>query len=201
MTKFLLKQKYLFILICAVLVIAATSLFSYGEKHLNVEESSMKTFVLNSENTEGVHDEAFYRKLINNPDHDFLILETDANIKFVSLKWREEFKYMDDDLLKKNFFQFVHPLDLPFIANSIITVIDYKKANENMGPFRVMNKDGEYRLFMAHVSPIFDDKEEKIIMIGLILHDISNPLGGIDEEKDLSDYDREELETLVTMVK
>ena len=104
------------------------------------------------------------------------------------------------DLLKKNFFEFVHPLDLPFIANSIITVIDYKKIDDNMGPFRVKNKDGEYLLFMATVVPIYNE-ENKIIRLGLILHDISNPLGGTDEEKDLSDYDREELETLITMAK
>jgi PAS domain S-box-containing protein len=191
MPQFLLRQKYVFILVCTVLVILSTSIFLIGEKHFNINQGDIQAFVLTDEQLITEHNEEFYRKIINNSEDEFVIVESDVIIKFASSKWEKEMGFKEEDILGKNFFSYVNPQDLPFIANSFIVVLDNKEINENIGPFR---------LNVATAIPIFNEKD-KVILIALVLHDISNPLGGKDEKKELSEFNRQELEKLITMEK
>jgi len=200
MTKFLLKQKYVFIAVCMILIILASVFFIIGEGQFNLNENDLKTFILNDEQIDTKQNEDTYRKVIDNETDEFLIMETDVMIKYISPKWLDEMGYDEKDIDNENFFTLVHPEDLPFIANSMIVVIDYKTVKDNIGPFRLKNKNDEYKLYMGQAVPIFNN-QGKIVLIGFILHDLSNPLGGTDEEKDLSDYDHKELENLITMAK
>jgi len=202
MTQFL-RQKYVFILICTALTLISSSVFLIGEKHFSLEGKDMKAFVLNHEQANEENNEAFYRKLINNASDEFLILETDVIIKFASSKLDAEIKHEQSDsksLKGKNFFSLVNPNDLPFIANAFIIVLDYKQINDNLGPFRLNGNNNDVRLYMASIIPIFDETDE-IILMALILRDISNPLGGNDDEKDLSMVQHTELENLISMAK
>ena len=198
MPQFLIRQKYVFILVCIVLTLMSTAIFVVGEKHFNINQEDIQAFVLTDEQLKTEHTEEFYRKIINNASDEFIILESDVMIKFASSKWENDMGFIKDDVFEKNFFSFVDPLDLPFIANSFIEVMDKNETKENIGPFRLKNKNDESKLYIASAIPILDENK-KVILIALILHDISNPLGGADEEKDLSTVDREELENLVTM--
>jgi len=199
MTQFLLRQKYVFILVCTVLVMLSTSVFVIGEKQFNVNQEDIQAFVLTDEQLETEHNEEFYRKIINNTKDEFIIVESDVIIKFASSKWENEMGFKEEDILGNNFFSYVHPQDLPFIANSFIVVLDSKEINDNIGPFRLNDKNEESKLYMATAIPIFDEKD-KVIFIALVLHDVSNPLGGADEEKELSEFNRAELEKLITSV-
>jgi PAS domain S-box-containing protein len=200
MPQFLLRQKYVFILVCTVLVILSTSIFLIGEKHFNINQGDIQAFVLTDEQLITEHNEEFYRKIINNSEDEFVIVESDVIIKFASSKWEKEMGFKEEDILGKNFFSYVNPQDLPFIANSFIVVLDNKEINENIGPFRLNDKNEESKLYMATAIPIFNEKD-KVILIALVLHDISNPLGGKDEKKELSEFNRQELEKLITMEK
>lgn len=189
MTKLLLKQKYLFLGICAAMIIFSTGLFIISENHLNFDGNDIKAYILNDEQANSEHDESFYRKLIKNENDEFLILTTDVMIKYA----------VKQDLINKNFFHLIHPLDLPFIANAMITVLDTRIIKNNIGPFRAKTHEDKYILYMAQAVPVFDN-HGKIVLIGLVLKDISTPLGGVeDEAKDLSTYDRKELENLISM--
>ena len=188
MTKFLLKQKYLFMGICAALILVSTAIFVLSEKNFNFNTNDLKAYILNDEQLKEEHNEDFYREVIKNEGDDFLILKTDVMIEFA----------VAEDLKNENFFQLIHPQDLPFIANSMLIVLDTKTIKDNIGPFRLKDKDDKYNLYMAQAIPIFDNHGE-VILIGLVLKDLSSPLGGTDENKDLSDYDREELENLISM--
>jgi len=198
MTKFLLQQKYIFIAICAVLTLLSSVIFIVGENHFGFDSNDLKAFVLSDEQVDKEHNEDFYRKLIKNEKDEFMILETDVTIKYVTSKWREKSGYEEDCLIKKNFFSFVHASDLPFIANSMLMALDTKAVKDGIGPFRIKDSKDQYSLYMAESVPVFD-KHGDVVLLALILRDLSNPLGGNDEEKDLSTVDREELENLISM--
>jgi PAS domain S-box-containing protein len=191
-----LRQKYVFIIISIALVLISTGVFMVGENHFFSD--NMKAFVLNDEQIDSEHNEDFYRKLIENDTDEFLILETDVIIKFASTKWKIEMGYDGGEIMEQNFFSLVNAQDLPFIANSFIEVLDSGEINDDIGPFRLNNKNDENKLYMAKVIPIFN-KDKKIILIGIVLRDISNPLGGDDEKKDLSNVNHNELENFITM--
>lgn len=191
-----LRQKYIFIIISIALVLISTGVFMVGENHFFSD--NMKAFVLNDEQIDTEHNEDFYRKLIENDTDEFLILETDVIIKFASKKWKIEMGFDGGEIMEQNFFSLVNAQDLPFIANSFIEVLDSGEINDDIGPFRLNNKNDENILYMAKAIPIFNE-EKKIILIGIVLRDISNPLGGDDEKKDISIVDHNELENLITM--
>lgn len=177
MTSLLTKRKMFIIATCLFLVTMSTVLFIIGEGSLNVHHDDLKAYILNSDAIEATQSEEYYRDLLHNHEDTVFVLKKDTTIQFSTDKWRENFSYTKDEVDGINFFTFVHPKDLPFFANEMVELINEKMEKQNIGPFRIKDSNGKYKLFMGHGIPLTDEEDE-IAGIGLILKDVSMPVGG-----------------------
>lgn len=177
MTKFLLKQKKVFILTFTFLIILLTTTFIVSESNLNIDHNELQTFVIKHDDIETVQSEDFYREVLNNQTNEIFILKKDTTIEFSTETWREDFGYYKDELEGANFFTFIHPKDLPYFANEIVELVNTEEKIDGIGPFRIKDYNGEYSLFIANAIPLVDEEGE-LQRIGLILIDVSIPLGG-----------------------
>jgi len=155
----------------------STVLFVIGEGNLSDHHDDLKAFVLQDEAIETTQSEDYYRELLHNHENDIFILKKDTTIQFSTDKWREKFGYIKEDIDGENFFTLVHPKDLPFFANEMVELVNDNHENSSIGPFRLKNSEGQYELYMAHGIPLSSEKHD-IVGIGLILTDVSIPVGG-----------------------
>jgi len=176
MPTFVLKQKYIFIAVCSALVVLSTGLFMISESKLDLNHGDLKANILSEEQIDIVQSEDFYRKLIENHEDDLFILKTDSLIHFSSESWRNDFGYSTEEVNNVNFFTFIHPKDLPYFVNSMLSVMQHDEKVDNVGPFRIKEKEGRYRLYMGTVWPLHN-QEGEIVEIALTLRDVSVPLG------------------------
>lgn len=176
MPTFIVKQKYIFIVVCIALVVLSTGLFLISEYKLDINGDDLKANILSDDQIEVVQSEDFYRDLIKNYDDDLFILKTDSLIHFSAESWRNDFGYSTEEVNNVNFFTFVHPKDLPYFVNSMLSVMQHGEKVDNVGPFRVKEKEGKYRLYMGTVLPIHNHDGE-IVEIALTLRDVSVPVG------------------------
>lgn len=177
MTSLFTKRKMFIIATCLFLVTMSTVLFLVGEESLNVNSHELKAFVLQDEQIDIVQNEDFYKHLLKTDESEFFILKKDTTIHYSTEKWRENFGYLLEDVEKKNFFTFVHPKDLPFFANVMVELVNEGTEHQSIGPFRIKDNAGQYKLYMADGIPL-TDKHNDIVGIALILKDVSIPLGG-----------------------
>ena len=183
MPTFIVKQKYIFVIVCIGLVVLSTGLFLFSDYKFDIDGSNLKANVLAEDEIDIVQSEEFYRDLVGNDDDALFILKTDSLIHFSCESWRNEFGYSSEEVNNVNFFTFVHPKDLPYFVNSMISVMQHEEKVDNVGPFRVKDNEGKYRLYMGTVLPLFNH-EGGIAEIALTLRDVSMPLG--DEEDEIS---------------
>lgn len=177
MTKFLSQQKKFFILTFSFLLIAFTTIFIVSESTLDINHNDLQAFVLNNENLENAQSEEFYRELLNKETGDIFMLKKDTTIEFSTENWREDFGYYKDEIEGENFFTLIHPKDLPYFANEIVELVNSTERSDNIGPIRIKDYNGEYSLFIINAIPIVNEHNE-LVRIGLILIDVSLPLGG-----------------------
>lgn len=177
MTDFLSKQKKVFVLTFTFLIILFTSIFIVTESSLNIDHNDMHAYILKEDQVESIQSEDFYRELLNNQTNEIFILKKDTTIEFSTETWREDSGYHKDELEGENFFTFIHAKDLPYFANEIVELVNTGEKVEGIGPIRIKDYNGESNLFIANAIPIMDE-EGKMQRIGLILIDVSIPLGG-----------------------
>lgn len=176
MTDFLTKQKKAFILTFTAMIIILTSIFLITESKLNLNHNELHSFVMHHDETKEEMSENDYRNLLQHHDDEIFILKKDTTIDFTTESWRDNFGYFKEDIKGQNFFTLIHPNDLPYFANEMIELVNEGEIINKIGPFRVKDIDEEYHLFLANGIPIYDEHEE-LIRIGLILIDVSMPLG------------------------
>ncbi len=162
---------------CMFLVTMSTVLFVIGEGNLAFNQNELKAFVLTDEAVEITQSEEFYRDLLHNQEDAIFVLKKDTTIQFSTEKWRNSFGYSKEEVDGVNFFTFIHPKDLPFFANEMVELVNEHMEKQNIGPFRIKDINGKYKLYMASGIPL-TNKEDEIAGIGLILKDVSMPVGG-----------------------
>lgn len=148
-------------------------LFVIGEKKLDIRSEDLQAFVLKDQEIETVQTEKFYRELLGNNDDPILILKKDAMIHFASDNFKHNLKYTGENLTNINFYNLIHPKDLPFVVEMMIDLLKNGKEMESMGPFRLKDTSGEYRMYISHTIPILNEDEE-IVEIGNILKDVTD---------------------------
>ena len=176
MTDFLTKQRKAFILTFTVMIIILTSIFVITESKLDLNLNDLHSFILNDEALTTVQSEEHYRGILQNHKNEIFILKNDTTIEFATNTWRNNFGYQKENIKGNNFFTLIHPEDLPFFANEMIELINTEKIINGIGPFRLKDNEGQYHLYIADGIPL-TNHDGKIVRIGLILIDVSAPLG------------------------
>jgi PAS domain S-box-containing protein len=153
-----------------------TTFFILNEDNLHINESNLHVNVLNESDITTIQDETELRKVTQIHEEDFLIVKFDRTLRFISEHMLEKHKFEENELKDLNILTFVHPKDLPSLANSLMLYHKDKKAKSNVGPVRIKTKSGNYIPYMINLDPIKDDNDE-IVETVVILKDVSVPVG------------------------
>jgi len=164
---------------CMFLITMTSVLFLVGEDKISVDMDShdLQTFVLQHDQLEAPHDEAFYRQFIDDKTDEFAIINADRTIRFLTPPLEKSHGiYINKDNRDLNALTLIHPKDLTGFAN---TLMDYNKSPHEwsgIGPIRIKTESGSYISYVITLIPIFDENNEKIAS-AVIMKDISKPLG------------------------
>jgi len=172
------NRKMFVIAMSMFLVTMSSVLFMVGEEKISIDidNRDLQTFVLQHDELEGSHDEAFYRNLIRNQKDEFAIINTDRTIKFITPHTEELHGIYAKENQDLNVLSLIHPKDLTEFANTIMDYNEDPKEKSGIGPVRIKTSSGNYINYILTLIPIFDENGEKIAS-AVLLKDISKPLG------------------------
>jgi PAS domain S-box-containing protein len=180
MTRSLSKQKLFLIAVAIFLVTLTTTFFLIEKDKLQIEEKHVQASLFeNNENPQKIDTEEEYRKILDNYDDNFVIINNDRKIKFITNAMLEKHGYLKEEVANVNVLTFIHPKDLPELSNTIMEYHKTREAKKNIGPVRIKTKSGNFIPYMISLIPLKTSKEETIIESAVVLKDVSKPLGEI----------------------
>ncbi len=121
----------------------------------------------NAEDTE-------YRELFKNEEDPFLLLHLDGSIRYVSANFSESTGLGTADLEEKTYFSFINHEDLPIVLSAFSKTLGDADTQTMVGPFRMLDGDGEFRIYMGSFHPVIEDDD--VAAVGAVIHDISKAL-------------------------
>jgi PAS domain S-box-containing protein len=149
-----------------------------GEEKLSIDNGTrdLQTFVLQDDQIEEPHDEAFYRQLIGKETEDFAIINADRTIKFITPHVEELHGIYSKESQELNVLTLIHPKDLTEFANTLMDYNQDPKERSGIGPVRIQTSSGNYISYIITLIPILDEEGKKIAS-AVVMKDISKPLG------------------------
>ena len=111
--------------------------------------------------------EEMYRNLLDNISEAVYKTDTDGTLLFISAGIERVIGYKPDEVVGRNFIEFIHPEDVEFIRD------EFRRLAQNLlrpSEYRVVNKNGEFRWISSTSRPIF--KDGRILGFNGVLIDI-----------------------------
>ncbi|MBA4337155.1 hypothetical protein C0416_05305 [bacterium] len=178
MTSMFTNRKMFVVAMCMFLVTMSSVLFMVGEEKISIDNGTkaLQTFILQDNQIEEEHDEAFYRQLIDKETEDFAIINSDRTVKFLTPHVEELHGIYSKDSHELNVLTLIHPKDLTEFANTLMDYNKDPKERSGLGPIRIQTSSGSYISYIITLIPIFDEDGEKIAS-AVVMKDISKPLG------------------------
>jgi PAS domain S-box-containing protein len=163
-----------------VFVVSMTALLFFlnnGAVHINSDE--LKANVIENTDTAGTENavdnsgtENTLREQFQDKDDPYLLITPDGAVDDASANYESVTGVAADDIKGKTFYSQVNPDDLPTVLSSFSKVLETGDEVTMIGPYRIKDGNGEYRLYMGSFYPI--KKDGKIIDVGVVNRDISN---------------------------
>jgi len=100
--------------------------------------------------------EAYFRALTENALDLITILEADGTIRFESRSIETELGYAPEHYRGRNAFEFVHPEDLPVVAQAFQQAVA-TAGNTPVISFRFLHRDGSYRILEGRGNNLLAD--------------------------------------------
>lgn len=193
MTSMFTNRKMFVIAMCMFLITMSSVLFIVGEDKISIDVDTheLQTSVLQHDQLDQPHDEAFYRGLIDTKSDEFAIINTDRTIRFITPHIEEVHGIYSENAHELNVLTLIHPKDLTEFAN---TLMDYNKdpqERSGIGPVRIKTSSGNYINYILGLIPIFDEDGEKIAS-AVTMKDVSKPLGEQFDDYELNFTNEEE---------
>ena len=177
MPNYISKRK---ILVIAVMMFLMTmsSVFLLVKEELKVENKDLQGFIIKDFNSNKPLDEQDYRKIINNFEDDFIIVNTDRTFRFITPNLEKVHGYTLEEMQSDNInvLTFIHPLDLPAFSNILMDFHKKLEIINNIGPIRLKTINEEYINYLITLIPFTNEKSERV-GTGVILKNIEKPLG------------------------
>lgn len=179
MYNFWKNNKNVILIAVAMFVVSITVLlFLLTEEH--TQTNNLTANVMQSAKTAG-HEksEQEYRNKFASNNEPFIVLGLDGKIDFASWDYREFSGYSDEELTDQMIFTLVDPADLPMLVASFGEVVATQDAKSMVGPYKIKNKDGEYRTHIASLYPILED--DKVVGVIFNPKDITDAISPVEE--------------------
>jgi two-component system, cell cycle sensor histidine kinase and response regulator CckA len=98
--------------------------------------------------------EEMYRNLLDNISEAVYRTDADGTLLFISAGIERVIGYKPEEVIGRNFSEFIHPEDVNFIRD------EFRRLAQNLlrpSEYRVMHKNGEFRWISSMSRPIFKD--------------------------------------------
>jgi len=154
----------------------STVLFLLGQDKLQVGPADLQAFTLTDEQINNILSEDEYRKILNNYEDEFIIVNTDRTFKYISPKLLETHGYTPEETKTLNVLTFIHPKDLPEFSLILMEFHKSLEVKKDVGPIRTKLKSGSYINYLITLVPFTDNKGERV-GTGVVLKNIDKPLG------------------------
>lgn len=158
----------------ALFVVSLTALLYFLTGEPGNEYGGLKANVVDSLSVKTQQEEEkTYRSLLDEYDHEgpLVVIGVDGFVEFASWDFETITGYTLDEMKEELFYSFVHPEDLSLILGASGKVLATESPVVMVGPYRMRDADGEYRLHMASLYPV--KKHEKITKIIIAIRDIT----------------------------
>lgn len=181
MLTYIKQNKNIFIVTLGLFIASMSALLFFLNDDHNLHEE-LKTNVVDSIALKSYQEEEKrYRDLLGNHEDPIIILNLDGTIDFVSWDFGVAAGYKQKELKGELFLGLLHPEDLGTFMSAFGKVIGTEEALTMIGPYRLRDSLGAYRVNMGSVYPIKEEK--KVVKIGLTTRDISYEIEKSEEEK------------------
>lgn len=148
-------------------------LFVFTQKN-DLIPGSLKTQIFG-----GYGGDSAYEYLAGNNSDPTVVIGAENKIAYAGPNFRALLGYDEADLKDVDFFRFVHPDDSGDVASMIAKISQTKAEMNNLGPYRIRGKNGEYKVYMASASVISNgDKTPQIV---IKMKDITKSVEDINE--------------------
>lgn len=172
------QRKIFVIATCIFVTSMSVIFFLVGEDKLNVENQHMQASILHYDAGDLPLNEDVYRKIINNKNDDFVIVNIDRTLAYISENLQEIHGYKLDETGEMNVLTFVHPKDMSEFSHNLMEYHKTLEAINNIGPIRLKTKSGEYIPYLISLIPLKDNSGERIAT-AVVLNNISKALGEV----------------------
>jgi PAS domain S-box-containing protein len=105
-----------------------------------------------------------FRSLVEDGSDIIMVIEADGVISYVSPSAMRVLEYEADEIFGADAFQFVHPEDLSLVQDSFLRTISGPNRNIAI-EFRVLHRDGSWRIFESMSRPIADKSRAPAIVV------------------------------------
>ncbi len=173
MYNFFRQNKHILLVAAGVFIVSMTALLLF----LNTENKSnadLNTDVLSSDANNNDNSESHYRDLFQNQSDPIVVVGLDGHINFTSWNYEAVTGFTSQELKGQLFFSLINSEDLPAFFSAFGKVVETGKPQSAVGPFRIIDKDGNYHTSMGSVYPVIE--QNKVTMIGIVAKDISSQL-------------------------
>ncbi|MEO6127386.1 MAG: PAS domain S-box protein [Ferruginibacter sp.] len=106
-----------------------------------------------------IANEAKWHSLVENIHDVFMILNKDAEVKYVSPTIKKFLKYEDTEVMHQNLVDLFHPDDKELIKKILLHSLDHPGTPLICERARIKNKDGEMIWVESNVTNLLDKKE------------------------------------------
>ncbi|MBI5152441.1 PAS domain S-box protein, partial [Candidatus Peregrinibacteria bacterium] len=93
-------------------------------------------------------------EMVNSSADPVVVIDSENKISYTSPSFKELLGYTDEELNGVDFFKLVHPDDASDIASFVTKIVQTKEEMKNLGPYRIKDNGGEYKVYMASASVV-----------------------------------------------
>ncbi len=153
------KEK--FMKISKMLYTLATQLSNFA--YQNIQQAR---FIAEREKAEEalLEAEKKYRRLVDNSQSIIYTINPEGTMTFVSPSWKKILGHTQEEIVGRKFEYVVHPEDIPLCKAYFI---NSDEENRTQGvEYRVFHKDGTIRWHRSVITPVFDNNDSLISLVG-----------------------------------
>lgn len=175
MFKYIKQNKNVIITAVAMFLVSVSTLMFFFNANTEIAPHELKTDVVEAINVKlPQENESKYRKLLNNHKDSVFAMALNGNIEFASWDFESTLGYKQEEILHKNFFTLLNAEDLSDFLGSFGKVLESQKPVNAIGPYRIRDARGQYRIHIGFAVPLLE--KNKIQQIIISTKDITDQL-------------------------
>jgi PAS domain S-box-containing protein len=137
----------------------STAFFGYRR------EAFLATEALAQSHNESLESEKQYRLLVQNSHGIIYSIRPDGSFGFVSLSWNRLLGHQPEEVIGKNFRNFIYPDDIPACETFLKKTVETGESQTGV-LYRIYHANGSVRWHRSNIIPCFNEQHEIVSFVG-----------------------------------